>query len=196
MSTTTDHILTTGNEKDPLRKRHDCSPEEIQFVKNLLNPDVRSNRAAFKDAFECEDWALPKIDGRANILKKSQRIQAALKYYTGRIKEADELSRINDRQFVLNGLRFEAIGKGAKGSTSTSRIRALELIGKESGMKFDGSLPGEEEESKSVAQVEQKIVDLLTGIESKLAEMKDPVANAIDVTAVRKDEIIPVGVSN
>ena len=62
-------------------------------------------------------------------------------------------------------------------------------------MKFDGTLPGEKEEDKSVAQVERAIVSMIEAIEKTVNKNKDPLDNAIDVTSTKGSEEIPVEVA-
>ena len=145
--------------KDKVKEIHPLTGKQERFIAELLKGNSASD--AYRTAYNAKGMKDSAIHVEASKLKSNPKIAQRLKQGFKRKEEYAQTSALSLRHLVLEQLQKEALNPS---NNESSRIRALELIGKTS----DVGLFVERIETTTKDRTPEEVA---TEIESKLEEI-------------------------
>ena len=145
--------------KDKIKEIHPLTGKQERFIAELLKGNSASD--AYRTAYNAKGMKDSAIHTEASKLKSNPKIAQRLKQGFKRKEEYAQTSALSLRHLVLEQLQKEALNPS---NNESSRIRALELIGKTS----DVGLFVERIETTTKDRTPEEVA---TEIESKLEEI-------------------------
>jgi len=122
----------TGKKKAPKRELNE---QQRRFVSNIINPKFKSNADAYADAYPGTNMSRQAMSSEAYKLKKKPHIKAYLDKEIKVIESRRQVDSINTRNYVENRLMEES--QRGYDTTPSSRLKALELLGKTVGLYIE-----------------------------------------------------------
>ena len=115
------------------KENRQLTAEQLQYAKNLLHKDFKTQADAYRSAFGKDHWQLASIRAKAGALAAHPGIKKFLAEAKRRMEIEAAKDAVSTRLHVAQSLRDIADDDAIAPSV---RVRALELMGKSVGM-FD-----------------------------------------------------------
>jgi 2-hydroxychromene-2-carboxylate isomerase len=125
------------------------------FVTSLLDPDVKSYSAAYRNAYDCDKMSPRAIRIEASRLHSHPLVTTALDRAADKADRERARTKIAERQAVHRKLWAEVENLD---TPSSSRVAALRLLGLEAGMfseKLEVSEPLPKSDAETLAEIEE-----------------------------------------
>ena len=113
----------------------ELNEQQRRFVSNIINPKFKSNADAYADAYPGTNMSRQAMSSEAYKLKKKPHIKAYLDKEVKVIESKRQVDSINTRNYVENRLMEES--QRGYDTTPSSRLKALELLGKTVGLYIE-----------------------------------------------------------
>ena len=124
-----------GKTKKKKTKNRELNEQQRRFVSNIINPKFKSNADAYADAYPGTNMSRQAMSSEAYKLKKKPHIKAYLDKEIKVIESKRQVDSINTRNYVENRLMEES--QRGYDTTPSSRLKALELLGKTVGLYIE-----------------------------------------------------------
>ena len=134
----------------------------MRYAENVASGRFSTNVAAYRDAYEVGSDAKPEhVRVYASKLLKNDKVVSTIDKLRLRYEAERARAAVGTKNYVLRALREEAEG-GTDGATASTRVRALELLGKSVGM-FSEVVETRDKQPESEAEVLASLEALLAG---------------------------------
>jgi hypothetical protein len=137
-----DLIVIDGGKNKGKDKARILTPKQEAFLRAMIESDDITLSDAYRSAYRTKDMSSATIHSRAyEVFHHGANGEIAVRYKEAMAKKRDHALHLRDRRldYILEGLQREAEGEGAD-TNASSRVRALELLGKVSLGEGEGSV--------------------------------------------------------
>jgi hypothetical protein len=137
-----DLIVIEGGKDKGKDKARILTPKQEAFLRAMIESDDITLSDAYRSAYRTKDMSSATIHSRAyEVFHQGAGGEIAVRYKEAMDKKREHSLHLRGRRldYILEGLQREAEGDGADTSAS-SRVRALELLGKVSLGEGEGSV--------------------------------------------------------
>jgi len=124
--------------KKPVKKtgvNRELNESQRRFVHNVMDTRFKSNADAYADAYPDTNMSRQAMSSEAYKLKKKPHIKAYLDSQVKLQESKRQVNSLNTRNYVENRLMEES--QRGFDTTPSSRLKALELLGKTVGLYID-----------------------------------------------------------
>jgi hypothetical protein len=182
---TPSELVKSGEKKDkkPIKKSgpdRKLNEQQRRFVSNLLNPKFKSNADAYSDAYPGTNMSRQAMSSEAYKLKKKPHIKAYIDKEVKVMESKRQVNSLNTRNYVENRLMEES--ERGYDTTPSSRLKALELLGKTVGLYIDVkhtevNVP---DSTNEILKEIEEIISRSTNVKTIDVEFKEHIPESID----------------
>jgi hypothetical protein len=137
-----DLIMIEGGKDKGKDKARILTPKQEAFLRAMIESDDITLSDAYRSAYRTQDMSSATIHSRAyELFHQGAGGEIAARYQVAMDKKREYSLHLRGRRldYILEGLQREAEGEGAD-TNASSRVRALELLGKVSLGEGEGSV--------------------------------------------------------
>jgi hypothetical protein len=150
-------------EKSTPKKRNVAlTSKQQRYAENVASGRFPTSVAAYRNAYEVAPTVKPEhVHVYASKLSKNAKVVSVIDRLRLRYEAERARAAVGTKNYVLRALREESEG-GTDGATASTRVRALELLGKSVGM-FSEVVETRDKQPESEAEVLASLEALLAG---------------------------------
>ena len=128
------NLTLVGGATDATSKggRKALTSKQLRFVSEIIRGASQAD--AYRRAYDASKMSPGSIYSESCILMTNPQVAARLREHERSIERSALSSALSRRQMILDGLEREAALSNEDGGSPGSRVRALELLGKSTGV--------------------------------------------------------------